>query len=57
MATMIDRRSAAGEALHIPAVSLGAHRLFAAELPGGFALYVSEREVLLLPLSATERHR
>lgn len=42
---------AAGEALHIPALSLGAHRLFAVELPGGFALYVSEREVLLLPLA------
>jgi len=44
------QRIAAGEALRIPALSLGAHRLFAVELPGGFALYVSEREVLLLPL-------
>ena len=40
----------AGEELRIPALSLGAHRLFALELPGGFALYVSEREVLLVPL-------
>jgi hypothetical protein len=44
---------AAGEALRILALSLGAHRLFAVELPGGFALYVSEREVLLLPLGGS----
>jgi hypothetical protein len=41
---------ATGEALRIPALPLGAHRLFAVELSGGFALYVSEREVLLVPL-------
>jgi hypothetical protein len=44
------QRIAAGEALRIPALSLGAHRLFAVEPPAGFALYVTEREVLLLPL-------
>jgi len=45
------QRVAAGEALHIPELSLGAHRLFGVELPGGFALFVGEREVLLLPLA------
>jgi len=42
---------APGEALRIPALSLGAHRLFAVELPGGFALYVSERDALLVPIA------
>jgi hypothetical protein len=38
-----------GQALLLPAVPLGRHRLFAMELPGGFDLFVSEREVFLLP--------
>jgi hypothetical protein len=42
---------AAGQALLLPAVPLGPHRLFAVELPGGFAMYVRERDVLLLPFS------
>ncbi len=41
---------AAGQALLLAAVPLGSHRLFAVELPGGFDLYVSEPEVLLVPL-------
>jgi len=43
--------SAPGQALLLPAVPLGPHLLFAAELPGGFDLLVGEREILLLPLS------
>ena len=39
-----------GQALALPAVPLGRHRLFAVEQPGGFDLYVSEREALLVPI-------
>jgi hypothetical protein len=38
-----------GQGLLLPSVPLGRHRLFAMELPGGFDLFVSEREVFLLP--------
>ena len=41
----------AGQALLLPAVPLGAHRLFAVEQPGGCDLFVGEREVFLLPLA------
>ena len=41
---------AAGQALPLAVVPLGRHRLFAVELAGGLDLYVSEREVLLVPL-------
>jgi hypothetical protein len=39
-----------GQVLALPAVPLGRHRLFAVEQPGGFDLYVSEREALLVPI-------
>jgi len=38
-----------GQALTLPTVPLGVHRLFAAGQPGGFDLFVNEREVFLLP--------
>jgi len=38
-----------GQALTLPAVPLGLHRLFALDPPGGFDLYVSAREAFLLP--------
>jgi hypothetical protein len=38
---------AEGSVLVLPAVPLGPHRLFAVELPGGYDLFASEREVLL----------
>lgn len=41
---------AAGQALVLPAVPAGPHRLFAVEHPGGYNLFVGEREVLLVPL-------
>lgn len=44
------QRLDAGQALRLPGLPLGRHRLFAEETPGGFALYVGEREVLLVPL-------
>ncbi len=42
---------AAGQAMLLPAVPLGRHRLFAEQTPGAFDLYVGEREVLLVPFS------
>jgi hypothetical protein len=42
-----------GQALLLPAVPLGRHRLFAVDQPGGFDLYVSEQEVLLVPIDTT----
>ena len=39
----------ARQALVLSSVPIGRHRLFAVELPGGFDLFVSEREVFLLP--------
>jgi hypothetical protein len=41
---------APGQALMLPAVPLGLHRLFAVDPPGGFDLFVGEREVFLVPL-------
>jgi hypothetical protein len=38
-----------GEALTLPAVALGIHRLFPVETSGGFDLYVTESEERLLP--------
>jgi hypothetical protein len=40
-----------GQALLLPALPLGRHRLFAVEMPGGFDLYVGERQLLLVPLA------
>jgi hypothetical protein len=40
-----------GQALLLPALPLGRHRLFAVDRPGGFDLYVRERELLLAPLA------
>ncbi len=39
-----------GQGLLLPAVPLGRRRLFCEQPPGGFDLYVGEREVLLVPL-------
>jgi hypothetical protein len=44
----------AGQTLLLPEVPLGAHTLFAVELPGGYELFVGEREALLLPLEPAE---
>jgi hypothetical protein len=41
---------AAGQCLLLPAVPLGRRRLFCEQQPGGFDMYVGEREVLLIPL-------
>jgi len=43
-------KRAPGEPLRLTALSLGRHLLFPLGLPGGFSLYVRERDALLVPL-------